>query len=86
MQKLILVICVSFLSISSCSEDENETCMNCSAVITTVAYDEVMTEAFLTMQEICGNQLEKVLANPTQTATFQSGSFTTTATTVYTCE
>ena len=88
MKKILIVLCVTFLCISSCSDDddENETCMTCSAVITTQADGVILSEANLLEQEVCGSNLENTLNNPTQVVTVQLESNTQVTTTVYTCD
>jgi hypothetical protein len=79
--------CVTFLCISSCSDDdENETCMNCSAFVSTEVNGEVLSEANLLEQEVCGSILENTLSNPTQVVTMQVESNIHVTTTVYTCQ
>ncbi len=84
MTKHILTLGIILVSLSACTE--NQGCQPCSAVITTVMDNEVISTATMTTTDLCGDQLQNVLDNPTQVVTVGSLGIEQTVTTVYTCD
>lgn len=84
MKRHILILGIILTSFTACTEDPG--CQPCSAVITTEMEGEVIQTANMTMTDLCGDQLQSVLENPTQVVTASSMGVEQTVTTVYTCE
>ena len=83
MKKHILTLGLILASFSACTEDPG--CQPCSAIITTEMDNEVISTANMTTTDLCGDQLQNVLDNPTQIVTVESLGIEQIVTTVYTC-
>lgn len=93
MKKAIYLFSLLSLGFISCEdEDSNDTCMTCSAVVTTTWDGELQSEINVSPTDICGSQLESILNSPNNstsvTTSYNTGTMIVEVVqvSVYTCQ